>query len=467
MKPARRLTAVLLAVLAGVSLRAQRAAPPAVPAFPGAEGGGAISVGGRGGRVLEVTSLADRGPGTLREAVESAGPRMVVFRVSGLIELKTDLVIKNSRITIAGQTAPGDGICLKGRPLRVDKADDVVIRYLRVRPGAESGEPLDGVEVRDAQRVILDHCTVGWSIDETINTWHGVKNVTVQWCLIAEPLNHSVHPKGAHGFAASLGAENGSYHHNLFADAAGRNPSVAGNKTEHTLNMDFRDNVIFNWQHRTADGKPTSCNMVNNYYKPGPATQDDVRHRIVKIDDTQSAYGYPSHWYVEGNVIEGFPAISANNWQGGVDYDNGKTSEAQNRARDPFPAAPVTTQSAIDAYPLVLANAGATLPRRDRHDARVVAEVASGKPAVGNGIIDKPEQVGGWLEYRSVPAPLDSDHDGMPDAWERANGLDPTDPADGAKDSDKDGYTNLEEYLNGTNPKEFVDYTKTASPSKP
>lgn len=436
-----------------------------IPSFPGAEGAGAVSIGGRGGRVIEVTSLADSGPGTLRAAVEATGPRIVVFRVSGLIDLRSDLMVSNSRITIAGQTAPGDGICLKRHALKVIGADDVVIRYLRIRPGAESGQPLDGVEVRESRNVILDHCSVSWSIDEVVNTWHGVKNITMQWCLIAEPLNRSVHPKGAHGYGASLGAENGSYHHNLFAHATARNPSIAGNHEHKTVAMDFRCSVIYNWQHRTCDGKPVSANLVNNYFKPGPATQPEVRNRIVRIDDTQSAYGYPSHWFVDGNFVEGAPEISADNWRGGVAYDRGKnseTSEASNRRREPFPTAAVTTQSAPEAYALVLKQVGATLPRRDRVDARIVAEVAAGKASVGNGIIDSTDQVGGWPDYRSIPAPVDTDHDGMPDAWERAQGqgFDINDPADGPRDPDKDGYSNLEEYLNGTGPKEFIDYTK-------
>ncbi len=429
-----------------VSLSALIGAAESQIAFPGAEGFGRFAKGGRGGEVYAVTNLNDSGPGSLRDAVSVAG-RTVVFRVSGTIALASDLVIRKSNITIAGQTAPGDGICLKDRPLRVEGAADVVVRYLRIRPGAGSGLPLDGVEVRNSHDVILDHCSVSWTIDESVNTWHGVKDVTVQWCIISEPLNRSVHPKGPHGYGASLGAENGSYHHNLFASATARNPSVAGNKDFYTLNMDFRCSVIFNWEHRSCDGKPVSCNLVNNYFKPGPATQSAVRRRIVRIDDTQSAYGYPSHWFVEGNLIEGEPAISANNWNGGVDYENGKTSEAANRSREPFPVAAVSTQSATATYPLVLAGAGATLPRRDRVDARIVAEVSAGKPGIGNGIIDKPEQVGGWPELKSTPAPADADDDGMPDSWERAHGLDPANSADRNRVG-ADGFTELEHYLN-------------------
>ena len=431
----------LLALLTGVL----RAADPVV-AFPGAEGYGRFATGGRGGEVYAVTNLNDSGPGSLRDAVSAAG-RTVVFRVSGTIPLASDLVIRKSNLTIAGQTAPGDGICLKNRALRVEGASDIVIRYLRIRPGPSSGEALDGVEVRNSHDIIFDHCSVSWTIDEAVNTWHGVKNITVQWCMISEPLNRSVHPKGAHGYGASLGAENGSYHHNLFAHAPARNPSVAGNKTELTINMDFRCSVIFNWQHRSCDGKPVSCNLVNNYFKPGPATQAAVRRRIVRVDDTQSAYGYPSRWFVEGNFVEGEPGISADNWRGGVDYENAKTSEAANRSREAFPVAPVSTQSAAAAHPLVLAGAGATLPRRDRVDTRIAAEVASGKPGAGNGIIDSPDHVGGWPELKSTPAPVDTDHDGMPDSWEQSHGLNPNNPADRNRVG-TDGFTELERYLN-------------------
>lgn len=437
------------------------AAPP-VPAFPGAEGAGALTPGGRGGRVIAVTNLADRGPGSLRAAVETAGPRLVVFHVSGIIDLQSDLVISHSRLTLAGQTAPGDGICLRGRALRVQGAEDIVIRHLRIRPGAGSGEMLDGIEVRDSRRVVLDHCSVSWSIDEALNTWHGVQDITVQWCLIAEPLNRSVHPKGAHGYGASIGGRNASYHHNLFAHATARNPSVGGNHLEKTVHLDFRCNTVFNWQHRTCDGKPVSANLLNNYFKPGPATQPAVRRRIARIDDTLSAYGYPSRWHIEGNVVEGAPELAADNWQGGVELDRNVTAAAA-RSPGPFPAAPVTTQPAAEAHALVLRQAGATRPRRDAVDERIIGEVAAGTATHGNGIIDTTDQAGGWPAYRSLPAPVDTDHDGMPDAWERRHGLNPANPADGIGDPDKDGYTSIEEFLNGTDPKQFVDYTVPAN----
>jgi hypothetical protein len=414
-------------------------------AFPGAEGFGRFAAGGRGGDVYAVTHLNDNGPGSLREAV-SAGNRTVVFRVSGTIDLQSDLLITQSNLTIAGQTAPGDGICLKRHPLRLSGASDVIIRHLRVRPGPESGKPVDGIEVRNGRNIILDHCSVSWSIDEAVNTWHGAKDLTVQWCLIAEPLNRSIH-RGPHGYGASWGGENTSYHHNLFAHCAGRAPSVAGQTKERTILMDHRNSVIYNWQHRSCDGKPVSINVVNNYYKPGPATLPAVRRRIVRIDDTRAAYGYDSGWHIAGNIVEGFPALTADNWAGGVDFE-GSTSAQTSRRLDPFPVAPVTTQPAAEAYALVLAGAGATLPRRDSIDARIIDEVTRGTATFGDGIIDTPAQVGGWPELKSAPAPADSDGDGMPDAWEQARGLNPRDPADRNAATLAPPYTNLEVYLN-------------------
>ena len=397
-------------------------------AFPGAEGFGRFAAGGRGGDVVAVTNLDDSGPGSLREAV-SAANRTVIFRVSGTILLKSDLLIEQSNLTIAGQTAPGDGICLRGRPLRLRGAHDVIIRHLRVRPGAESGQAIDGIEVRAGRNIIIDHCSVSWTVDEAMNTWHGTRDLTVQWCVIAEPLNRSIHPKGAHGYGASWGGENVSYHHNLFAHATARTPSVAGQARERTVLMDHRNSVIYNWEHRSCDGKPVSINLVNNYYKPGPATLPAVRRRIARIDDTRAAYGYDSVWHIAGNVVEGFPSIAADNWAGGVDFE-GATSATANRRQAPFPVAPVTTHSASEAYEAVLAGAGATRPRRDAVDARVVAEVRRGGATVGNGIIDSPAQVGGWPDLKSAPAPRDTDGDGMPDDWENARGLNPRDPSD-------------------------------------
>ena len=242
-------------------------------AFPGAEGYGRFALGGRGGQVLFVTNLNDEGPGSLRAAIEAQGPRIIVFKVSGTIELQADLRIVHPRITIAGQTAPGDGICLRKYPLTIS-ADHAVVRFIRVRLGDEAGRKVDGIGVSDAAHVMVDHCSISWTLDEAVNTYHGTKNITVQWCLISESLHDSRLREG-HGFAASLGGVNTSYHHNLLANNAGRNPSIAGEKSNPTINLDFRNNVVFNWQHRRLDGRPESINVVNNYYKAGPASRTD------------------------------------------------------------------------------------------------------------------------------------------------------------------------------------------------
>lgn len=425
------------------SLSLARAAEPLI-AFPGAEGHGRFAAGGRGGAVHAVTNLNDAGPGSLRDAL-GGGNRTVVFRVSGTIELQSDLVIRHSNITIAGQTAPGDGICLRRSPLRIDGANDIIVRFLRVRPGDEAKKPIDAIEVRNARNVVLDHCSVSWSLDEGINTWHEAENVTIQWCLISEGLNRNIH-YAPHAYGASWGGKNCSYHHNLFAHCTARNPSVAGNAQSHTIAMDHRCSVIYNWEHRTADGKPDTVNIVNNYYKPGPATQPAVRRRIARIDDTKPRYGFESVWYIAGNVVEGAPELTADNWKGGVEFE-GKTTEAVSRSVTPFPFAPVTTQPAPEAYRLVLAKVGARLPKLDAHDMRILREVETGTATFGNGIIDTQTQVGGWPALKSAPAPVDADADGMPDAWETTRGLNPNDPADRNKVA-AGGYTELENYLN-------------------
>lgn len=433
---------LLLCLFVSVTLLGQQLA------FPSAQGFGAFSVGGRGGTVIEVTNLNDAGTGSLRAAIESNGPRTIVFRLSGTIELKSMLTITNPFITIAGQTAPGDGICLKNYPLHI-QSHDVIVRCIRIRPGIGSGmigSEIDGIEVRSSQNVILDHCTVSWTVDEGVNTWHNTENITMQWCMIAEPLNHSVHEKGPHGYAASLGGKRASYLHNLIADAAGRNPSVAGNNLSMTEDMDFRNNVVFNYGHRTCDGKPVSINFVGNYYKPGPATHKEILHRLVRIDNAQK-YGFDSHWYIADNVIEGYPEALEDNWKNAVEWDKG-TDPKVIRQDKPFEIIQTKTETAEKAYQDVMQNVGVIAPHRDYHELRVLGQVAGQERFEGTGIIDNVEQVGGWPTLKSKTPPADSDHDGMPDHWEKEHGLNPTNAADGNKDRDGDGYTNLEEYLN-------------------
>jgi pectate lyase len=420
-------------------------------AFPGAEGWGRYSKGGRGGIVLRVTNLNDKGPGSFREAVTNPAPRIVVFDVSGTIDLKSPLHITSPYLTIAGQTAPGDGICLKRFPLRIRNTHDIIIRGIRIRPGIESGligSEIDVIDLDSSQNVIVDHCVFSWSTDEGVNTWHGAKFITVQWCVMSEPLNHSIHEKGPHGYCASIGGYKASFHHNLLANGAARNPSIAGNNQNPTVMLDFRNCVMSNWEHRSCDGKPLSINLVNNYYKPGPATKEDVKRRIARIDNAEKM-GFSCLWYVDGNYVEGFSEISANNWAGGVDFEDG-TSAEKNRSKIAFEAAPIITQPAAEAYELVLKYVGCYL-NRDNQEKRIIEQVRNGKYSLTkNGLIDKVEQVGGWPILKTGRLPQDTDKDGMPDEWEKKNGLNPN--VSDAKTISGNGYMNIENYINSLLP---------------
>jgi len=423
-----------------------------LPAFPGAEGWGRYAKGGRGGAILKVTNLNDSGPGSFREAVTRSGPRIVIFEVSGTIDLRSPLQINAPYLTIAGQTAPGDGICIKRFPLRIKNTHDIIIRGIRIRPGIQSGligSEIDVIDVDSSQNVIVDHCAFSWSTDEGINTWHGAKMITVQWCVMSEPLNHSIHEKGPHGYCASIGGYKASFHHNLLANGAARNPSIAGNNQNPTVMLDFRNCVISNWGHRSCDGKPLSINLVNNYYKPGPATNEEVKRRIARIDNAERM-GFSCIWYIDGNTVEGFPEISANNWAGGVDFEEG-TSAERNRRKEPFEAAPVITQPAGEAYELVLKYAGCYW-NRDTQEERIIEQVRTGNyTASKNGLIDRVEQAGGWPELKTGKLPKDTDKDGMPDEWEQKNGSNATDPSDG-KTISANGYMNIENYINSLLP---------------
>jgi pectate lyase len=430
-----------------------------IPAFPGAEGFGAKTTGGRGGRVIAVMNLNDSGPGSLRAAVEESGPRTVIFRVSGTIALKADLALRHGDLSIAGQTAPGDGICLKDYALDLAGASNVIIRHLRVRPGSASGKDLDALGGRAGENIIIDHCSASWSIDECVSIYSGARNITVQWCLISESLYQSVHVKGHHGFGGIWGGQNASWHHNLLAHHSSRTPRIVGKSVGDQM-VDLRNNVIYNWGYNSTYGGDGNVrvNQINNVYKPGPATRANVQSRIANPSQGKE----PHNWWITGNLVVGSPEVSANNWLGV--QPAGVTIDAI-RATGPFAVASVTTQPAEAALELVLTQAGATLPRRDPVDARVVKESRAGTAHFGEtyegggkGIIDSPKAVGGWPELRSAAAPADSDGDGLPDEWELRFGFDPQAPSDGSRDKDGDGYTNLEEYLNGTDPIVFVDY---------
>lgn len=436
------------------TVRARNFRPDRVPAFPGAEGFGKYTIGGRGGKVIAVTNLHDSGPGSFRAACLAEGPRIIVFRASGTIFLKSQLEIESPYITIAGQSAPGDGICIAGHMVKVE-TDQVIIRYLRFRPGDISGIIYDGFSA-EGSHLIIDHCSVSWGIDETFSI-NKADNFTVQWCMVTESLYDSIHKKGKHGYGGLWGGPGGSWHHNILAHHSSRNPRASGN--EQSGLMDFRNNVVYNWGFNSAyGGELWPRNWVNNYYKAGPATERKVRHRIFIQADARG------RMFADGNFVVGFPEISSDNWTGGIEFSpDGDASESSLRVNEPFTVAPVQTQSAAEAYELVLAHAGASKPR-DVIDSRIANEIRTGTAQYGaswkgggKGIIDSQSDVGGWPELVSAPAPADSDGDGMPDAWEEANGLNPQDGSDGALDADGDGYTNVEEYLNNLAPPVYAE----------
>ncbi|MFZ5939817.1 MAG: pectate lyase family protein [Bacteroidota bacterium] len=433
------------------------------PAFPGAEGGGAFCTGGRGGRVIYVDNLNDKGNGSLRKAIEAKGPRIIIFRVSGNIELSKPIYIKNDSITIAGQTAPGDGICLKNYGLKVE-ADNVIIRYIRVRPGDVMKEENDAASGSGHKNIIIDHCSFSWAMDE-VASFYDNENFTMQWCIVSESLYLSEHHKGEHGYGGIWGGLNASFHHNLLSDHTSRNPRLCGSRytgKPEREKTDIRNNVIYNWGFNSIyGGEEGYYNIVDNYFKPGPATRKKVRDRILEL--TEEFYN-PSinkdtlaagKFYICGNELEGFPEISRDNWKGGVQNDDlTDTQILASRLGSPVEHTPVKTEKARQAYLDVLESAGASLTR-DPVDLRIIREVSTGEEQYGasyeggkNGIIDSQNDVGGWPELKSLPAPPDSDNDGMPDQWETKHKLDP------GKDDSREytlyrHYTNVEVYING------------------
>jgi len=424
-----------------------------VPAFASAEGHGRLAAGGRGGRVIAVTNLDDAGPGSLREAVDAAGPRTIVFRVGGTIALKSKLIVRNPYVTIAGQTAPGDGICVRGFTFGCLGAHDVVMQHMRIRVGDESGETQDGTGLASCDHSIIDHCSVSWSIDEGVSS-RGGRNITVQRCLVAEALNIANHrkyqPGKGHSFAGSISGDVGSFHHNLLAHCAGRNWSLAGGLSrggKFAGRLDIRNNVVYNWENRTTDGGVKVLTFVGNYYIPGPATR--VFH-LVKPDTGTPAD--PQQYFIAGNRMIDRPQYDADNWANGGVVVNADELAAIKLER-PFSDSLITEHSADAAYESVMADVGANRPTLDAHDRRILREVAertfSVKGSRGGlpGIIDTQADVGGWPELKSGPAPADIDGDGMADEWERAEGLDPANPADGNAIRTGSDQTNLERYL--------------------
>jgi len=451
----RTITALASALLLA-ACASPTSAPVSPPAFPGAEGEGAISLGGRGGRAIYVTTLADDGPGSLRAAVEATGPRTVVFAVSGTIALKTPLRVTQGRITIAGQTAPGDGITLRDQPLMID-ADDVVVRFIRSRLGDAAGADDDAISVGSGQRIILDHLSGSWSTDEVLSVSvaradlgrPAYQHVTVQWSLIAESLNCNAPKKGAcHGFGSLLRGAHGtrlSMHHNLWAHHQDRMPRP-GNYLSPQADpvggfYDLRANVFYNWGTERAgynldkSGERVSYNFVGNVYLTGPSSKG-------KFAFEESNPG--SRAFFAGNTMNGqLPADPwtlvrphAQNLPGGL--------PAGYKLAAALPFAPVKVDAPDLTLALVLAGAGASLVR-DAVDERFIADVRQRR----GKLINSQTEVGGWPALKSTSTPLDSDGDGMPDAWELAQGLNPQDASDAARVDATSGYTNLERYLNG------------------
>ena len=511
--------------------------------FPGAEGYGRYTTGGRGGKVYHVTTLEDNDePGSFRYAVNQTGVRTIVFDVSGTIFLKSDLPLRNGNVTIAGQTAPGDGICIADRPFSI-QANNVIIRFMRFRVGnryvnAGGDDGADGLGALDKSDIIVDHCSVSWSIDECLS-FSGTQNTTVQWCIVSQSLKNAGHSKGAHGYGGNWGGSGSSYHHNLIAHHDSRTPRLGPRpSTQLDERMDMRNNVIYNFGGNGCyGGEGMNVNIVNNYYKPGAATKSNTyqtriaglgirtleycfdeknsvalynkamgtnvtsasvstnsSRSLIRIDGKSyeidfktntydvngtkvalalNSYGPALHlvgtYYVNGNANSKYPSLAQNNWDNGIynQIDNSKNDyifTAQTlqdmRLDTPIEFLYTTTHTAEDAYSRVLDYAGASL-KRDALDNIIISDTRNGKCTFGtNGIIDNQDQVyygssnnlssassDRWPELKSTAAPKDSDGDGMPDEWEKANGLDSENPNDGAIVT-KDGYTNLEHYIN-------------------
>jgi hypothetical protein len=463
-----------------------------IPAFPGAEGGGAYTFGGRGGKVYVVTSLADRGPNTLREACEKGGARIVVFNVAGIIRLNSPLIIRAPYITIAGQTAPGDGICIAGESVWIN-THDVIIRHMRFRRGETNvGRRDDALGGNPVGNIILDHISASWGLDENVSIYRhmydpgdGSKrqklptvNLTIQNCISSEALDTY-----NHSFGSTLGGENCTFMRNLWACNTGRNPSIGWYGV-----FNFVNNVIFNWWHRTVDGGDYRAlyNIINNYFKPGPITPTDkpVGHRILKPESGRSKLEYLvfGRAYVNGNIVEGNEKVSSDNWAGGVqieDLPDAGDYAGYIRVDKPLPMPSVTIMPAKEAYEYVMDNAGATLPKRDAVDFRIVEQVRTGKivyveagstdtgsqyvkrrlnkESYRQGIITDIRQVGGYPEYKGNPY-KDTDSDGMPDDWEIRYKLNPNDPGDAVMDCNGDGYTNIEKYINGIDPLKKINW---------
>jgi hypothetical protein len=466
-----------------------------IPAFPGAEGGGMYTFGGRGGRVIVVTNLNDHGPGSFRDACEQGGARIIVFNVSGIIHITDPISIRAPYVTIEGQSAPGDGICIAGETVWVD-THDVIVRFMRFRRGVTNvGRRDDAFGGNPIGNIMIDHVSASWGLDETLSMYRhvydrkGAKqaklptvNITIQNSISSETLDTY-----NHSFGSTIGGHNSTFARNLWANCISRNPSVGMDG-----DFNFVNNVIFNWWNRSADGGDNHSlfNFINNYYKPGPITPLDkpIGHRILKPESGRSPQekGLFGRVYANGNIIDGDEKVTKNNWDGGIQIgempDAGRYTDSI-KVNEPFPMAKVSIIPAADAYNYVLENVGAFLPNRDAVDKRVIQDVKTGKityvdntansngskylkhrlpdDSYKQGIITDINQVGGYPEYKGKPY-KDSDHDGIPDDYEIKHGLNPHNAADAAMyPKNGGGYTNIEIYLNSLVPISKVIPTET------
>ena len=484
-----------------------------IPAFPGAEGGGMFTFGGRGGKVITVTNLNDDGVGSFRWACEQGGARIIVFNVSGVIMLKTPIIVRAPYITIAGQTAPGEGVCISGQSFQVD-THDVIVRHMRFRRGnTDVWYREDSFGGNPVGNIMIDHCSCEWGLDENISFYRHMFNLGDKFGKRKEPtvnvtIQNTISAKALdtynHAFGSTIGGENASFMRNLWADNTGRNPSIGWGGV-----FNFINNVTYNWVHRSCDGGEysTMSNFINNYYKPGPLTPKDknVGWRIIKSESrSKNLFPFKQYGrvYANGNIFEGYPNITKDNWDGAIqtsDEKDGKltaTEFAIMRSNEPFVMPQLTILPAEKTFDHVMENVGATLPVRDAIDEMIIKEVKTGEVYVpkkldkkhpygdtwgmadkskneeglfkyrrlGNdsykyGIITDISQMGGFPKYKKVKPRKDSDGDGMPDEWEIANGLNPNDPSDANGDINGDGYTNIEKFINGIDTKKKVDWT--------
>lgn len=468
-----------------IGLPAQLYAQEKTPAFPGAEGFGRYTTGGRGGTVYHVKNLNDSGEGSLRWALGQTGKKIIVFDISGTIHLESELEI-TSNTTIAGQSAPGDGICVADYPVSI-KGNNVIVRYMRFRLGnkhvtKDGADGWDGFGGFDHSDLIIDHCSVSWSIDECLSVL-GNKNTTVQWCLVAQSLVNAGHTKGDHGYGGNWGGSGASFHHNLLAHHGSRTPRLGPRPTTQLdERMDMRNNVIYNFGNLGCyGGEGMTVNIVNNYYKPGPGSPTNTRgYRIagVGVRTTEYVTKYPDYapalhlwgkYYVTGNHNTKYSNVNNDNWTYGIinqvdanDCDGTFTDKTKDtiKLESPMPFVVTTTHSAADAFNRVLDYAGASLSR-DEFDALMISDTRDGIATyTGSGLSkgfvnsqddNKPSNASSdwsaWPTLNSTAAPVDTDGDGMPDDYETKNGLNPNDATDGAAIAEN-GYTNVENYLN-------------------